>query len=88
MRAVLLFLAVAAGATAAAGQSAPPPGATACTGCHGGGDLSLAGLTADEIAAALDAFRSGDRDATLMTRIAKGFTAEESAAIAAWLAGG
>jgi cytochrome c553 len=31
-------------------------------------------------------FRSGERPATVMTRIAKGFTAEEARAIAEWLA--
>jgi cytochrome c553 len=34
----------------------------------------------------MDAFRSGGREATLMNRIAKGFTPEESRAIAKWLA--
>ncbi|WP_425350951.1 c-type cytochrome, partial [Methylobacterium aquaticum] len=32
--------------------------------------------------------RSGARPATVMTRIAKGFSDEESRAIAAWIAGG
>jgi cytochrome subunit of sulfide dehydrogenase len=79
------LLAVLALGTAAA-QAAPPAGATSCTGCHAEGQLSLKHLTAEEIAGALAAFRSGEREATLMDRIAKGFTAEESAAIAAWLA--
>lgn len=71
---------------AAPAPATPPPGATSCTGCHAEGQLSLEDLTAEDIAAALAAFRSGERAATLMDRIAKGFTAEESAAIAAWLA--
>lgn len=70
----------------ASAQSAPPPGATSCTGCHAEAQLSLEALTAEEIALALAAFRNGEREATLMDRIAKGFTAEESAAIAEWLA--
>ena len=32
-------------------------------------------------------FRSGARPATVMDRIAKGFTEDETRAIAAWLAG-
>jgi sulfide dehydrogenase cytochrome subunit len=34
----------------------------------------------------MDAFRSGGREATVMTRIAKGFSDDETRAIAAWLA--
>jgi cytochrome subunit of sulfide dehydrogenase len=35
--------------------------------------------------AAMQAFRSGQRPATVMDRIAKGFTDEETRAIAAWV---
>ncbi|HEY8581135.1 MAG TPA: hypothetical protein VIL72_14705, partial [Beijerinckiaceae bacterium] len=68
---------------------APPPGATSCTGCHGapGGALpSLQGQSAEAISGAMAAFRSGERPATLMNRIAKGFSDEESRAIGVWLA--
>jgi cytochrome c553 len=34
----------------------------------------------------MEAFRSGQRPATVMDRIAKGFTAEDVQAIAAWYA--
>jgi cytochrome subunit of sulfide dehydrogenase len=34
----------------------------------------------------LDAFRTGTRPATVMDRIAKGFTQDESVAIATWWA--
>jgi cytochrome c553 len=34
----------------------------------------------------MEAFRTGAREATLMNRIAKGFTADETRAIAQWLA--
>jgi cytochrome c553 len=64
----------------------PPPGATSCTGCHATDTLSLDALSADEITRALTEFRSGARPATLMNRIALGFTPEESVAIAQWLA--
>ena len=69
--------------------SQSPPGASACLGCHGASETelpSLKNLSALEIETAMDAFRSGGREATLMNRIAKGFTPEESRAIAKWLA--
>ncbi len=68
--------------------SAAPAGASACLGCHGARDTSLPALSplsAADIETAMEQFRSGAREATLMTRIAKGFTPEESKAIAAWL---
>ncbi len=67
----------------------PPPGASSCSGCHGaaGTDLpSLAGRSADDIVAAMAAFRSGERPATLMNRIAKGFSDEETRALSQWIA--
>ncbi len=65
----------------------PPPGAVACSGCHAGKGLvpALEGRSAADITAALAAYRDGSRKATVMDRIAKGFTDTESAAIAAWL---
>ena len=66
-----------------------PPGAAACSGCHGAGGAtafpSLQERSPDEIADALRAFRTGERPATVMNRIAKGFTDEEARAIAAWI---
>lgn len=69
----------------AAAQSLPPPGAISCSGCHGA-ELSLQSLSAEEIAAALAAYRDGSREATVMDRIARGFSEEESRAIADWIA--
>ena len=66
-----------------------PAGASACLGCHGTGQTempSLTKLSAAEIETAMEQYRSGAREATLMNRIAKGFTPEESRAIAIWLA--
>jgi cytochrome subunit of sulfide dehydrogenase len=69
-----------------------PPGATACSGCHAasrGVDTPvprLNGQDAAQIVAAVVAFRSGARPATVMDRIAKGFTDDEIRAIAAWYA--
>lgn len=76
--------AMAAGATA-------PPGASACSGCHpppgrAGAIPALRGRPAEEIAARMRAFRDGERAATVMGRIARGFTDDEIRAIAAWLA--
>jgi cytochrome c553 len=79
-------------ASSAAAQTAiAPAGESSCSGCH---DAKIAnpsvpplkGRPAAEIVAAMDAFRSGGREATVMTRIAKGFSDDETRAIAAWLA--
>ena len=83
----LVGAAVAAGP--AAGQKAPP-GADGCAGCHPasaatGAPAPLAGLPPEEIAAAMRAFRGGERPATVMDRIAKGFSDEEIRTIAAWV---
>ena len=70
------------------GAAAPPPGASSCSGCHGGVAPFpvLAGRDPDEIVALLDAFRAGTKPATVMDRIAKGFSHDESVAIAVWSA--
>jgi cytochrome c553 len=67
--------------------AAPPPGAVECSGCHGKGPQppALTGRVPEEIVVALDAFRAGTKQATVMNRIAKGFTHDESVAIAVWL---
>jgi cytochrome subunit of sulfide dehydrogenase len=70
----------------------PPPGATSCSGCHPARASAqnkvppLRGRDPAEIVAAMQAFRSGDRPSTVMGRIAKGFSDDETRAIAAWLA--
>ena len=77
-------------ATAASAQ--PPAGAASCSGCH---PLSsrvtspvprLVGVDRAAIVKAMQDFRSGQRPATVMDRIAKGFSDDEIQAIAAWLA--
>jgi sulfide dehydrogenase cytochrome subunit len=78
---------------APAGAAGPPPGASSCSGCHAPSAAvetpvpRLVGRPALEIVAAMQAFRDGGRPATVMDRIAKGFTDPETAAIAAWYAG-
>lgn len=78
-------------ATSVSAQPAAPAGAAACSGCHpragtGASALQpLAGRAPDEIVAAMRAFRTGGRSATVMDRIAKGFSDDETKAIAAWV---
>jgi sulfide dehydrogenase cytochrome subunit len=73
---------------AAAGD--PPPGATSCSGCHPVNQNvdtpvpRLIGQDPAKMVAALQGFRSGQRPATVMDRIAKGFSDDEIKSIAAW----
>ena len=76
-----------------------PKGAQAmaanCAMCHGtngrsaGGSpvASLAGKPKDEIVQSMAQFKSGQKPATIMHQIAKGYTDEEIAALAAYFAG-
>ena len=79
-------------AAAAAASAEPPAGAASCSGCHPTSPRltspvpRLAGLDRAAIVRAMQDFRSGQRAGTVMDRIAKGFTDEEIAAIAAWFA--
>lgn len=66
-----------------------PAGASSCSGCHGASGPalpSLVNLTAAQIEEAMAAFASGKREATLMNRIAKGYSPDETRAIAQWIA--
>jgi len=68
-----------------------PPGAASCTGCHAERPNvetpvpRLVGQDTNAIVAAMQAYRGGQRPATVMDRIAKGFSDDEIAAIASWL---
>ncbi len=70
----------------------PPAGAASCSGCHAADAAAgarvprLAGRNPADIVTAIQAFRSGQRRATVMDRIAKGFSDAEIEAIAAWYA--
>lgn len=85
-------VAVLASIATAFAASEPPAGAASCSGCHppNAGVPSpvapLAGKNAVEIVAQMQAFRAGQRPATVMDRIAKGFSEPEVQAIAAWYA--
>jgi sulfide dehydrogenase cytochrome subunit len=97
MHAMRLLAAAAALATsvgmAFSATPEPPTGAASCSGCHpasAGVETPvprLAARNAAELVQQMQAFRSGQRDATVMDRIAKGFTDAEVEAIAAWYAG-
>jgi cytochrome subunit of sulfide dehydrogenase len=67
--------------------------AATCTGCHGtngqtvGGALpALAGQPKAALLASLMAFKSGERRATVMTQLAKGYSDEDLERIAAFFA--
>jgi sulfide dehydrogenase cytochrome subunit len=65
-----------------------PLAAEGCLGCHGpngtgaGAVPALAGRDAAEIRAAMAAFRANERPATIMGRVARGYTEAEIAALA------
>jgi cytochrome c553 len=76
----------------AASAAEAPSGASSCSGCHAASASvqtpvpPLAGRAVENTVTALQAFRAGTRPATVMDRIAKGFTDDEVAAIAVWYA--
>jgi sulfide dehydrogenase cytochrome subunit len=75
----------------AADAAEPPPGASSCSGCHAASPTGtvipvLRGRAAREIAGLMREFKSGGRPATVMGRIAKGFSDDEIDSIAAWIA--
>jgi cytochrome subunit of sulfide dehydrogenase len=86
----MVALAASAGIAFPASSEAPP-GASACSGCHAARRVDtaippLAGRPAADIVAQMLAFKSGQKPATVMDRIAKGFTDAEVQAIADWYA--
>ena len=87
---IALAASLALAAPAAAQTAAAPPGASSCSGCHDAKIASpsvppLKGRPAADIVTAMEGFRTGGREATVMGRIAKGFSDDETRAIAAWL---
>ena len=86
--AAFVFLPVAAFAA----SPEPPPGAASCSGCHAVNARTktaiprIQGRSASDIVTAMADFRSGKHASTVMDRIAKGFSDDETQAIAAWLA--
>ena len=91
LAAALLVAGLAAAASARAAGPAPLA-AQGCLGCHGpnGAGIEagarLSGREAQELEALLRAFRANERPATIMGRIARGYTEAEIAALAAHFA--
>jgi cytochrome subunit of sulfide dehydrogenase len=74
----------------AAGAADAPPGGASCSGCHPANRTvdtavqRLAGRNPGVLVAAMQGFKSAQLPATVMDRIAKGFSDDEIKAIAAW----
>jgi sulfide dehydrogenase cytochrome subunit len=73
-------------------DTAAPLIAQSCAGCHGqdgagiGATPTIAGYDAEEFVRVWEEFRANERPATIMNRIAPGFTDEEVAELAAYFA--
>jgi cytochrome subunit of sulfide dehydrogenase len=94
MRIALLVVALLWGAPGAFAQDASARNlAAACAICHGTEGkavtkdvIPLAGLPREHIATQMRAFRDGQRPATVMHQIAKGYSDAQIDAMAAWFA--
>ena len=96
MNATRLLVAVMLGFAAtpiwSASSAEAPLGAASCSSCHpanAGVETAvprLVGRNAAELAAQMQAFRAGQRPATVMDQMAKGFSDSEVQAIAGWYA--
>jgi sulfide dehydrogenase cytochrome subunit len=82
---------------AAAAAQAPDPNlarnlAATCANCHGtngvsqGDTESLAGMPKDTLVRKMQEFKSGNRPATIMHQLSKGYTDEQIGLIAGWFA--
>lgn len=82
---------------AAASAQAPDPNlarnlAATCANCHGtggvsqGGTESLAGMPKETMVRKMQEFRTGNKPATIMHQLSKGYTDEQIALIAGWFA--
>lgn len=93
MRLILLGFAFATALAIGAPEAQEPSRgavlALSCAGCHGtdgrspGSIPAIEGHEGEDIVSAMQAFRSGARPATVMGRIARGYTDEEIALMAA-----
>jgi cytochrome subunit of sulfide dehydrogenase len=93
MKRLFLVLALAGTSPSLPAQEAAQRLAAPCAICHGSdgraatNDLApLAGLPREHIASQLRAFRDGQRQATVMHQIAKGYSDAQIDALAAWFA--
>ncbi len=83
-----------AGSVQAGGIRSPSMLANTCAGCHGtngasAGDIMpiIGGMEKTYMQTVLMEFKSGERDSTIMGRIAKGYSDDELKAIASYMAG-
>jgi cytochrome c553 len=91
MSRTLLFALACAAAFSAHSQESGRNLAAACAVCHGTDGrsvtkdvIALAGLPREHIATQMRAFRDGQRPATVMHQIAKGYTDAQIDVLAAW----
>ena len=89
--AIGVVAAYSAGAGAGAADAPAPAGALTCAGCHGQDGAApgttipiIGGQRADYLAAALKAYKADERKFYVMKLIAKGFSDDALAAMAAW----
>lgn len=82
-----------AGMATAGGVRSPSMLANTCAGCHGtkgasAGDMMpiIGGMEKEYLQTVLMAYKTGERDSTIMGRIAKGYTDTELKAIAGFMA--
>jgi sulfide dehydrogenase cytochrome subunit len=92
-RTIAITVALAAAAFSVNAQESGRNLAAACAICHGTEGravtkdvIPLAGLPREHIATQMRAFRDGQRPATVMHQIAKGYTDAQIDAMAAWFA--
>jgi sulfide dehydrogenase cytochrome subunit len=92
-RSIAVAAAFAAASFSAYAQENPRNLASACAICHGTDGkavtkdvIPLAGLPREHIASQMRAFRDGQRPATVMHQIAKGYSDAQIDAMAAWFA--
>ena len=93
MRRIIAITALSAAAFSVTAQESARNLAAACAICHGTEGravakdvIPLAGLPREHIATQMRAFRDGQRPATVMHQIAKGYTDAQIDAMAAWFA--
>jgi sulfide dehydrogenase cytochrome subunit len=93
MKPIVLLAALSFAGSAAAQDAASRNLAAGCAICHGTEGraatkdvIPLAGLPREHIATQMRAFRDGQRPATVMHQIAKGYTDAQIDALAAWFA--
>ncbi len=88
----LLLAALLALATGSSLARDAPAGASSCSGCHTTSSAvetpvpRISGTPAAQTIAAMEQFRSDKRPSTVMGHIARGFSENETRAIAEWLA--